>query len=123
MPECVVVDAVRIEPPKFPDIRESAGNFLQFAGNSPWTRIKTRTRSGDYKEIPYTTKQGIFLQRAAKLATRAHEQGNNVGATGVVSPSREAQGDTRSQAAGALLYRRGSLGLPSDASSIDACGA
>jgi hypothetical protein len=41
-------------------MRESTGNFLQFAGNLASGHIKNHAVSRGYGEIPYPTEQGIF---------------------------------------------------------------
>jgi hypothetical protein len=59
----VVVDAVSIEPvsaSKFPDMREFAGNFSQFAGNSASARPKHSCCFKRLQRIPYAMEQGIF---------------------------------------------------------------
>ena len=52
--------------PKFPDMRESAGNFSRPAGNLPEAVARTRVDSGGYSEIPYATEQGICCHGSGK---------------------------------------------------------
>jgi hypothetical protein len=70
----LVVDAVVYEPvstPKFPDMREFAGNFFNLQGICLEMQSKRCAESARCDEIPYATKQGIFLRESGKLATGA----------------------------------------------------
>ena len=60
----MVADAVVIEPvsaSKFPDMRESAGNFCNLQGIWPCGPSKNTGLVRSYNQIPCALKQGIFL--------------------------------------------------------------
>jgi hypothetical protein len=67
----MVADAVSIEPvsrPKFPDMRDSAGNFCNLQGSGLEAHRKTPRDQAVMIEIPYATKQGIFRGGSGILA-------------------------------------------------------
>jgi hypothetical protein len=72
---CVVADAVRVEPvstPKFPANRENNREFRRIRLLGPILKADTRANSAACSEIPYATEQGII---SAEQRILAQEQG------------------------------------------------
>jgi hypothetical protein len=69
-PDCVVVDAARIEPvstPKFPANREINREFCGFWRLAAILTPNRRAGSMVYNQIPYATEQGIFKRVSGKF--------------------------------------------------------
>jgi hypothetical protein len=68
--DCVVADAVTIEPvsiAKFPANREINREFHQIRPLCKILKVDARANSKASSEIPYATEQGIFVQEQRNL--------------------------------------------------------